>query len=559
MVRSNEVQQGRDAYARRAWADAYDKLAAADVRAPLDAADLELLAVSAYLVGRDELTDELWTRAHTAWLRANDVRRAARCAFWLINDLIVRGEIARAGGWVARAQRLLDDGGQHECAECGLLLVMTARLDAIRGSVRSANAAACRALEIGDRFGDAEVQAFGRLCVAQVRVGMGKGTSAVPLFDEVMVAATVGDVSPIGVCVLYCAVLDACHQLFDVERSREWTAAFSRWCGAQPDLVPFRGQCLVHRAEIMRLSGAWPQAAEEAERACDLLSRLASAGATVAPGDVPQSKYPAGTAYYELAELARVRGDFAGAEEAYRQASLYGQSPEPGLARLRLVQRRHSTAERAIRRVLGQPLPRWRRADALAACVDIMLEVRATPAARAAANELAALAEETGAPMLRASSAFATGRVLLAEGDAAGALTALRSAWAGWQELEAPYEAARARVLMGVACRSLGDDDAAELELDAARRVLRRLGAAPELARADDLVRAAERTGARGLTRRELQVIGLIATGRTNHAIAETLSISDRTVDRHVSNILTKLDLSSRSAATAYAYEHGLV
>jgi DNA-binding NarL/FixJ family response regulator len=558
MVRSTEVQQGRDAYASRAWADAYEKLAAADARAPLDVPDLELLAVAAYLVGHDELTDELWTRAHTAWLRAHDARRAARCAFWLINDLIVRGEIARAGGWLARAQRLLDDAG-HECAECGLLLVMAARLDAIRGSVRTASVAASRALEIGDRFGDAEVQAFGRLCVAQVRVGMGEGASAVPLFDEVMVAATVGDVSPIGVCILYCAVLDSCRQLFDVERSREWTAAFSRWCGTQPDLVPFRGQCLVHRAEIMRLSGAWPQAAEEAERACDLLSRLAGAGATVAPGDVPQAKYPAGTAYYELAELARVRGDFARAEEAYRQASQFGQSPEPGLALLRLAQGRHSAAERSIRRVLGQPLPRWRRPDALAACVDIMLAARDTAAARTAAEELATLAEETRAPMLRASSAFATGSVLLAEGDAAAALTALRAAWAGWQELEAPYEAARARVLMGLACRALGDDDAAELELDAARRVLQRLGAAPELARLDDLEREAERTGARGLTPRELQVIGLIAAGRTNHAIAQTLSISDRTVDRHVSNIFTKLDLSSRSAATAYAYEHGLV
>jgi DNA-binding CsgD family transcriptional regulator len=558
MTVAEAVREGRDAFGRRAWAAAYEKLSAADAVTPLDLPDLERLATAASLTARDERSDELWIRLHTESLRANDARRAVRCAFWLIDDLLTRGQVARAGGWLARAQRLVDER-EDDCPECGLLLVMTARMNAMRGDARSAEAAALRAVEIGDRFGDAEVKTFGRLCLGQVRVGMGDSAAAATLFDEVMVSATVDDVSPIAVCVVYCAVIDACQHLFDVERAREWTAAFSQWCSTQPDLVPFRGQCLVHRAEIMRLSGAWSQAAEEAERACHLLSRLTDPTTAVAPGDTPSVKYPAGAAYYELAELARVRGDFAEAEAAYREASLYGQSPEPGLALLRLAQGRATAAARAIRRVLGQTLRRSRRARALAACVEIMIAVRDLAAARAAAEELSALAADTGAPILRASSAHAMGSVLLAEGDAAGALTALRAAWVAWQEIEAPYEAGRARVLMGLACRALGDDDTAELELDAARRVFQRLPATPDLARVNELLRAETHRGARVLTPRELQVIGLIASGRTNHAIAEALSISDRTVDRHVSNIFTKLALSSRSAATAYAYEHGLV
>jgi tetratricopeptide (TPR) repeat protein len=368
MTVADAVRAGRDAFGRRAWAEAFEKLSAADAAAPLDLSDLERLATSALLTGRDELSDELWVRLHTEALRASDAPRAARGAFWLINDLLTRGELARAGGWLARAQRLLDEPA-CDCPECGLLLVMSARLNAIRGDARSAEAAALRAVEIGDRFGDPEVKAFGRLCLGQIRVGMGDAAAAATLFDEVMVAATVDDVSPIAVCVVYCAVIDACQHIFDVERAREWTAAFSQWCSSQPDLVPFRGQCLVHRAEIMRLSGAWSQASVEAERACHLLSHLTRSTTPLAPGDTPSVKYPAGAAYYELAELARARGDFAQAETAYREASLNGQSPEPGLALLRLAQGRLTAAERAIRRVLGVAQRRARRARALAACV----------------------------------------------------------------------------------------------------------------------------------------------------------------------------------------------
>lgn len=254
-----------------------------------------------------------------------------------------------------------------------------------------------------------------------------------------------------------------------------------------------------------------------------------------------------------------MRGQFGDAEEAYRQAHLYGRSPDPWLALLRLAQGRVDAAEAAIRRIRSQRQKRVVRAGVLAACVDIMLAAQVHPAARDAADELTALAEAMPAPYLRALSAQARGAILLADGKPRDALEALRAAWVEWQALEVPYEAARVRVAMGLSWRQLGDAEAAELEFEAGRRVFLQLGAAPDVARVSELLAPSSPAAARSLTPRELQVIKLIAAGESNRAIARELAISERTVDRHVSNILTKLELSSRSAATAYAYEHGLV
>lgn len=556
---SQALQSGRQSIRQGAWGDAYSLLSAADRAAPLGITDLELLAVAAYLTGRDRISTELWTRAHNECLRAHDVARAVRCAFWMIMELLTSGETARGSGWLGRAQRLLDDARQ-EGAERGLLLVVVGLGHLKRGDAAAAYEAFSRAAEIGDRFDHAELKVFGRLGQGQARAMTGHATEAVALFDEIMVAVTVGDVSPIAVGLVYCAVIEACHHIFDLRRIREWTAVLSRWCGSQPDLVPFRGQCLVHRVEILRLSGAWHNAMDEAQRTCQWFSRQAR------PSEVPGEEtdlslraFPVGAAFYQLAELLRRRGDFDKAEEAYREASRHGRSPEPGLALLRLAQGRVRAAATAIGRVLEEPRKRLSRAEVLAACVDIMIAARDLATARAAAEELSVTAAAIDAPYLRGLSAQARGHTLLAEGDPREALAALRVAWMAWQEIDVPYEAARARVLMGLACRQIGDEEAAAMEVEAARRVFERLEAAPDLARLDKLPASVGSGAATGLSRRELQVIGLIAAGRTNRVIARELAISERTVDRHVSNILTKLGLPSRSAATAYAYQHGIV
>jgi ATP/maltotriose-dependent transcriptional regulator MalT len=534
----DEIAAARDAFTRHAWKAAYAGFRTVDeARARLDAEDLERLAVSAYMVGKVEDSAEAWARAHSEWLRLPDVARAARCTFWLVLDLVTRGQPAQARGWLARTEHLLEDGTDG-CAELGLLLALTARLRIRERDIDAAHEAATRASDLARRFDDPELQVFSRLCLAQVVSTRGDAAAATALFDEIMVAVTVGDVSPIGIGTVYCAVIEGCHALLDLGRAREWTDALSRWCNAQPDLVAFRGKCLVHRVELLRLGGAWAEATAEVERACE---------------------WRTGAAFYQLAELHRLRGKFAEADVAYRQASEYGHPLDPGFALLRLAQGQRGAAQAAIRRAVGEPQPPHRRAAILAACVEIMIDAPDFPAARAAANELAAMQARSEARYLRALSAQATGSLLLAEGDVDGALKWLRRTWMDWQDLDAPWEAARVRVLLGLTCCALGDEDTAQLEFDAARRVFERLGAVPDLARVNGLRVPTAASCDRTLTARERQILALIARGMTNRAIADALAISDRTVDRHVSNILTKLDLPSRTAATAYAYERGLV
>jgi DNA-binding NarL/FixJ family response regulator len=548
------LREGRSAFRQAAWAQAYARLSAASHDAQFGNDDLERLAVAAYLTGHDEASAEAWAAAHRGWLRDADVPRAVRCAFWLVMQLLSGRERARAGGWLATAQRLLTQR-KAPCAEQGLLLVLEARGHLRDGNLPAAHDAACRAARLGDQCADADLTVFGRLTQGLTLASTGEYAAATALFDEVMIVVTVADVSPLAVGTAYCAVIDACYEIADLGRAREWTAALSGWCRAQPDLVAFRGHCLVHRAETMRLSGNWATALGEAAQVCRQ-ALDAEAGSDDASLQASWRGYPIGAAFYETAEIHRKRGEYAKAEAAYRQASRYGRTPEPGLALLRLAQRRQQEADASIRRALGEPRRRFARAGVLAAAVEILTAIGDVSSARASADELAQLASTVPMPFLRGLAAQALGTVLLAEGDARAALAELRRGWIDWQGLEMPYEAAQVRVLMAAACRALDDNDAASMEFDAARRVFLRLGAAPDAARVDDMLGSGAATR---LTSRELEVLRLLARGDTNRAIARRLAISDRTVDRHVANIFTKLDLSSRAAATAYAYEHRLV
>ncbi len=480
------LEQAREAFRARAWEDAFVQLSTVDADGSLAPEDLDRLARAAYLTGRDPDCEDAWARAHRGFLDAGEPAQAVRCAFWLGLMLFNRGEEARGGGWIGRAGGLVADLDQ-DCAERGYLLIPAGlgRLGA--GEPAQAAELFDRALAIAERFDEPDLRALGRLGSAQARIAMNDPDRAVRSLDEAMVAVETGEVSTLVAGIVYCGLILQCQRLLDLHRAQQWTKALSAWCEAQPDLVPYRGQCLVHRSELAQLRGDWPTAIAEAQRACARLSD-------------PPGQPAIGMAHYQRAELHRLRGEFADAEQAYGQASRWGHDPQPGLALLRLAQGRLDRCGRRDparhRGGAGSRRPsegaRRVRGDQLAAGdIDV---------AREAADELSQIAAELAKPLLWAMSAQADGAVRLAEDDARGAVEALHSAQSFWQELRAPYEVARVRVLLASACRRLGDADTARMELAAAREVFAEVGARPELARLDELAGRGRPDAAAGLT-----------------------------------------------------------
>jgi DNA-binding CsgD family transcriptional regulator len=539
-----DLERGRRAYEQRAWSVAYESLLAADEGEALRAEDLELLAVAAYMLGRVDELLAAFERAHRAYVGAGEPLRAARTAVFLGINLAILGDVAQAGGWLARAQRLVErEGG--DCAERGYLLLPVAVRHEAAGDYAVASEAAAEAAAIGERFGDRDLFALGAHAQGHALIKLGRLEEGFRLLDEAMLAAIGGELSPIITGVVYCGAIAGCEEAYEVRRAHEWTGALARWWEGQPEMVAFTGRCLAHRAEILQLHGDWRQALEEARRARELCERA-------------MNRLAAGQASYQQAEVLRRQGELAAAEAAYREANACGREPQPGLALLRLAQGDADAAAAAIRRSLAEAAQPLKRSRLLPAYVEILVALGELEEARRACRELGEIAAAYPSSMLGAIAAQVQGAVELADGDARAALVSLRRAWQVWQELEAPYEAARARVLVASACRALGDEDTAGLELEAARAGFEELGASPELARVDALARRRD-ADTYGLSGRELEVLRLVAAGRTNREIAATLVLSEHTVARHVQNIFAKLRVSSRTAATAFAFEHDLV
>jgi DNA-binding CsgD family transcriptional regulator len=548
---SESLRRGRSCYERREWNDAYEAFALADQGTPLATADLHRLAWSAGLSARDEEMLSAQERLYHALMEAAEHLAAGRAAFWLGFRLMARGEPARASGWLGRAQRLIEQHG--DCVEQGYLLLPASQRHLSGGEFAQAEACAVRAREIGERFAERDLVAFALSLQGRSLLARGEPQRGLSSLDEAMVAATSGELSPVVTGIIYCSSIATCRRIYALERVREWTAALSSWCEANPQLGMFTGHCLVHRAEVLEMSGAWPEAVDEAGRALARCVRHVEREA-------------AGRAHYQQAEIYRLRGEFALAESSYREASRCGCEPQPGLALLRLAQGDTAAAASASRRMVAATGERFARTRFLPAHVEIMLAIRALEEARAASNELQETAAALNTEVLDAIAARACGLIHLAEGRAVAVIEPARRAFAIWLRLGAPYLAARVRVLLAQACIASGDRESARLELACAREAFARLGAAPDVTAADSLGTAVEASVRGGpaepdhrLTERELQVLRLVASGMTNKAIARELVLSEKTIDRHVSNIFAKADVSSRAAATAFAYEHKLV
>ena len=539
-----ELERGRRSYADSAWADARESFSRADELASLAADDLELLATTAYMLGDEEACRRALERACHSYEEARTPRRAVRCAFWIGMQLAVRGEMGPAAGWLGRAQRLLDREDE-ECVEHGYMLMPVAIQHESEGDWEGAAETAAAAAEIAGRFGDRDLFGLALLTHGEILLRHGDVKRGLALLDEAMAAVTAGELTPIPTGIVYCGVIVACEDVYELRRAREWTAALARWCERQPDLIAFTGRCHVHRAQLMRLQGQWPAALEE----------LGRAGR---PATARSNQDAAARACYLEGEVHRLRGEYAEAEDAYRRAGALGLEPQPGWALLRLARGNVDAAAAAIRRVVSETTAEASRAAILPAYAEIMLAINDFDAARAACGELAEISERCDSDLIRAYVADARGAVELAAGDAAAALPILREAFQAWQRLEAPYEAARTRVLVGQTCRALGDEDGFLFELEAAGEAFERLGAEPDVVAVDALLGRTADPTEHGLTARELDVLRLVSAGKSNKEIAAELVISEHTVARHLQNVFRKLDVQSRTAASAFAFEHGL-
>lgn len=540
MTSSSALDAGRAAAADRRWAAAYEELARAASAGDLDTEDLELLATAAFLRGEAGAAVGALTRAHGVALASGDVEGAARTAAWLAIFQLELGDLSHNLEWLPRGLRLANMISEPS-AVSGLVQLAPAVAQLAGGDPLGAQARFDEVLAIAERFHDRDLWALASFGRGKSLIEVGDDTGGFACQDDAVAAVLGGDVSPIAAGLILCTIVGDAHIGFDLTRVVEWTRVLDEWCRAQPELVAFSGERHALRAALLTLRGAWAEASAAAE--------LALAGSRA--GDYRA----AFGAPYWFAELQRLRGAFHSAADGYRRAGETSWEPQPGLALLHLVEGKVELAREEIRRSASAADPFTRR-YLLPAVVEVEVAAGDPGDARRALDELRTLGAPIATPMFAALAAFADGQVLLAEGDPRSALASARDALKAWRALGVPYEAARSRVLVGRALQTLGEAAAARSEFNAARVAFLELGAQPALAELE------EHTGERragSLTAREVEVLRLVSTGLTNRAIGARLSLSEKTVARHLSNIFGKLGLSSRAAATAYAYENGLV
>lgn len=540
------LEDARSAYGQRDWSRARAAFATArDAGELLSADDLYAWSDAAWWVGADAETIELCEAAYHRYLDEDQPRQASTAARDIAMVLFLRGEEALGSGWIRRAQRLLEPQPDvPERAYLTYLLEVEGPLGGVAptaAETASVRDAARHVEEAGRRHGDRTLIALGMLGIGRASVRLGDVAEGLALLDEVMLAVLPDELNPVWAGNISCQLMAAAHELGDVGRAREWTAVSSRWLDALTDAVVYRGICSVHRSQIDTLTGAWNRAEQRARRVCEQLAE--------------RDRRSTAEAYYQIGEIRRLRGDLTGAAGAYDHSHRFGRDPQPGAALLSLLDGRCEAASASIHAALVSESAPLARAPLLAAAVEIAIAVGDLPSAIEASQELQSIATTFPSSGLQITALQAHGAVLLATGHPGDALPVLRDACRRWIDVGAPYACARVRMLLAQAYRVLGDDASTERELQAATAVFHQLGAI-DVVPCAGLGRSNVSPG--GLSRRETEVLALVAAGMSNREVAAALVISDRTVGRHLSNIFTKIGVSSRTAAAAFAFRHGL-
>ncbi|MEI8410686.1 MULTISPECIES: response regulator transcription factor [unclassified Kribbella] len=538
-VATAHLARARELHRASRWEEACAEYAVADAEKPLAVEDLEAFAEAAQVCARGDEAVALLHRVFGLRVSAGELDDAAQVAFWLWWALFTGNEIVQAGGWLKHTSRILGP----EMATCLWLKIPEAMFHAATGH-RSGAAELLSA--IVDQ-GQGEVIPWALSLWGQILIDEGRPHDGLDHLEEAMAILRTDGLSPRVTPWIYCAAVRGCCLARDFARARAWNRSMARWLDSLHSLGgAYLGNCRIYRSRLMFLNGAWPEALDEIAAVCTDLDGHAG--------------WVCGHAFYQLGEVRRLRGEWDAAEDAYRRAAENGCPTQPGLALLRLAEGDVDAASAGIRRALTEVSAQPERLDLLKAAVTIHLEERKIEAARDAVTEIEAITAESATPVTEAETCAVRGALALAEGDPASALPLLRRAVSTWQEQDAPHERATVNVLIGQACRALDDHDGAQLEFSAARETFERLGAGPDLAQLDRIVAATD-TGSEihGLTRREVEILCLIARGKANRAIANELHLSERTVHRHVSNIFTKLGVDSRTAAVAYGIRHRIV